>query len=583
MMMNWLHYLLEANLYLAVAYGCYWLLLRKQTFYTANRIYLLASTVLCFVIPLVQLTALQHQTEVLPPVQTTTQIIYAAPDAIAPAINDGFLTQNKATTALYVTPALSMLILFLIKLYSLLNLIFRNKHENHASHTLVYIDRTSTPFSFFGYLFVKDRSQLQEVILRHELAHIRQKHSWDIVFTELLKVINWFNPVIYLLQNSLKELHEFEADRCATVSNHQDDYVNMLISQAYQTSGVPFANHFSNQQLLKSRIMKLYQKRSGKLARLNYLMAVPLCAGLLCASTLAFSKNYGWIKINTNKKLHNPALPVIKTPVDTTQKKTRLKVTSGGVTGITDKLELKGNMGKKTVFTAQDLTAGDQKLLQNFGIKVELTSALATTTSILVPPPPPPAKSVHVKNNSIPPPPPPVQLRPSAKLPLSKGPVKIPAPRINTIKFPPPKVETIKFPAPKHIIEAPLKPTSDSTIKSVFSDMFKHLQRTSRYPKTAADNNVAGAEMASFKVDKDQHISDVVVKKGAHPALDAETIKNISSYNGTLQAKPGTYTMLIDYELDNGDGSRTAGSQRVIEQEIPTAGKVVVVGYGKKK
>jgi hypothetical protein len=121
MMMNWLHYLLEANLYLAVAYGCYWLLFRKQTFYTANRIYLLASTVLCFVIPLAQLTALQHQTEVLPPVQTTMQISYAAPDATAPATNSGFITQNKAITALYIIPAAALVVLFLIKLYSLLN------------------------------------------------------------------------------------------------------------------------------------------------------------------------------------------------------------------------------------------------------------------------------------------------------------------------------------------------------------------------------------------------------------------------------------------------------------------------------
>lgn len=560
MMMNWLHYLLEANLYLAVAYSCYWLLFRKQTFYTANRAYLLASTVICFVIPLVQFTALQHQTEVAKPIQTTTSINYAVHNAIAPATNNGLITQNKAITALYLMTAAAMLVLFLIKLYSLLKLISQNKHNKQVGYTLVYVDQTSTPFSFFGYLFVKDSSQLQETILRHELTHIRQKHSWDIVFTELLKIINWFNPVVYLLQNSLKALHEFEADRCATDSNHQDNYVNMLISQAYQTSGVPFANHFSNQQLLKSRIMKLYQKRSGKLARLNYLVALPLCAGLLCASTIAFSKDYGWIKINSNKHFRELA----NKPVDSVKSNTRLKVTSGDVTAITDKLELKRNKGKKTIFTAKDLTPGDQKmLLQNFGIKVERTNTTASTTSILVLPPLPPAKPGRIKNTSVPPPPPPIELRSSATAPLSKSPVK--------------------FPAPHQVMEVPLKNTSDSAMKVVFLDMFKHLQHTTRYPKTAADNNVAGAVMASFKVDKDQHVSDVVVKKGAHPALDAETIRNISSYNGTLQAKPGTYTILLDYVLDNGDGSRTTDPQKVIEQEIPTAGKVVVVGYGKKK
>lgn len=310
--------------------------------------------------------------------------------------------------------------------------------------------------------------------------------------------------------------------------------------------------------------MKLYQKRSGKLARLNYLVAVPLCAGLLCASTMAFSKDYGWIKINANKHFQEPSNPIVHKPVDTVKNNIRLKVTSDDVTAITDKLELKRKKGKKTIFTAKDLTTGDQKmLLQNFGIKVERTNTTASNTSTLVSPPPPPAKPDREKNNSIPPPPPPVQLRPSAKTPLSKGPVK--------------------FPAPHQVMEVPMKNTSDSAMKVAFIDMFKHLQRNTHYPKTAADNNVSGAVMASFKVDKDQHVSNVMIKKGAHPDLDAETLKNISSYNSTLQAKPGTYTILLDYVLDNGDGSRTTNPQKAIEQEIPTAGKVFVVGYGKKK
>ena len=564
MMINWLHYLLEANLYLAVAYSCYWLLFRKQTFYTANRLYLLMSTIICFIIPVVQIDYLRPAPQLVQPVQTTTQINYIAPTAISPPSAESILTPNKAITAIYSAVAIVFLIFFLIKLYSLFKLILRNQRIRQQNYTLVCLKQASTPFSFFGYLFVNGRHNLQETVLRHELVHIKQKHSLDIVFVELLKIVNWFNPVVYLLQNSLKALHEYEADQSIAGNNQQDDYVAVLVSQAYQSSGVPFVNYFSNQQLLKSRIMKLYQKRSGSLARLNYLLTVPLCAGLLCASSLAFSKNYGWVKLNFQK-------PIIKeaplSALKDTAKRLRLKVTIGSVTGITDKLELKGNKGKKLIFTAQNLTAQDKRdLMQNFGIKVETTDASTSTTSIMVPPPPPPTK-----------------MPASAKQQVSKGPIKFPPPKVETIKFPPPKVEQVKFAPPQHAMKAPLKNTSDSATKSTFLDMFKHLQHTLRYPKNAKDNNVAGAVLVTFKVDNDQHISNVVIKKGAHPDLDAETLKNISSYNNTLQAKPGTYTMLVDYVLDNGDGTRTTNPKKIIEQEIPTAGEVVVVGYCKKK
>jgi len=99
--MNWLHYLLEANLYLAVAYSCYWLLFRKQTFYTANRIYLLVSTVLCFVIPLVQVGRYEPPKAVAQAPQTVQIVLYDAEPSVTPVPSHAFLTPNKATQAIY--------------------------------------------------------------------------------------------------------------------------------------------------------------------------------------------------------------------------------------------------------------------------------------------------------------------------------------------------------------------------------------------------------------------------------------------------------------------------------------------------
>jgi beta-lactamase regulating signal transducer with metallopeptidase domain len=448
MIMNWLHYLLEANVYLAVAYGCYWLLFRKQTFYLANRLYLLLSTVVCFVIPLVQIDVLKPQVIAASSKLTTVDIIKHSQLPATAEPCSGILTVNKAITALYITISVVVVVLFILKLYSLLKLISENRKCRHQEYTLIITDHGSGPFSFFGYLFVDSEEALQDTVLQHELTHIRQKHSVDIVFTEILKIFNWFNPVVYLLQNSLRALHEYEADYYAANIDNPDNYVTVLITQAYENSGIPFGNHFSNKPLLKSRIMKLYQKRSGKLAKLNYLLAVPLCAGLLCASTMAFSKNYGWINLNFQKHVIKN-LPLIT--MEDTVKKLRLKVTNGSVTGITDKLELKGYKGEKMVFTAQTLTAQDRKeLMQNFGIKVETTDASASTTSIMVPPPPPPVEAPipgKNKQTKLPPPPPPTSA--VAKQRKSKDPVRFPAPKVETVKFPAPKVKTVRFPPPK--------------------------------------------------------------------------------------------------------------------------------------
>ena len=465
--MTWLHYLLEANLYLAVAYGCYWLLFRKQTFYTANRFYLLASTVLCFVIPLVQVSTLAPVQPIVQTVQTTATVVGATQTVVTHPANTLLLMPNKALQTIYWLVVASMCAWLVTKLYSLLKLVVTNKRLSRNNLTLVYLNDEHTPFSFFGYLFVDPSGKLDEAMLRHEMVHIRQKHSWDIMFTEVIKIVNWFNPVVYLLQNSLKALHEFEADRLAA-GNHQapDAYVDFLITQAYHSNGVPFAHQFSNKQLLKLRIMKLYQKRSGKLARLSYLMAVPLCAGLLCASSLAFSKDYGWIKIGVKK------VKTSTTPVDSLAQKLRLKVTSNGMTGITDKLEIKGYPGKKMIYTAQTLTASDRKyLLRNFGIGVETTTAKATTTSLILPSPsPPPLEPSQLKSNNVPPPPPPSQVSsPSRMKPVYKGsklPPPPPPPSVEVTKSnssnipPPPPPIAVRFASPKKAI----KPAKAETI-----------------------------------------------------------------------------------------------------------------------
>jgi len=209
---------------------------------------------------------------------------------------------NKALLYVYMLGVIVSIMLLTFKLYEVFcltktgNLVFKDGYK------IIYINKAGTAFSFFNYLFISREAANQKLIISHEQVHIRQKHSLDILLLEIFKAINWFNPVIYLLQNSLKNIHEYIADE--KTATHETDafaYSDFLVNNAYGIGGPAIAHSFFNHNLLKKRIIMLHQKRSGSLARLKYLITLPLCAGLLCASTLGFSKNYAVLDLSPAK------------------------------------------------------------------------------------------------------------------------------------------------------------------------------------------------------------------------------------------------------------------------------------------
>ena len=358
--MNWLQYLLEANLYLGVFYLCYCLFLNRETYYMLNRVYLLAVCVISFIIPVIQLGILKPT---VPLVQTDALMApvnlsrHNSPAAIAPAashfsLQDGLLYLYLLGTAVFV-------IVLVIKLYHLIKLTGAKPLINHGDYKLVYINGANTAFSFFNYLFIGTTVSQKETIIRHELVHIRQKHSVDIILLELFKIVNWFNPLVYLLQNSLKTVHEYIADeKTALAEVDALTYSAFLVNNAYGLGGSSVTHSFFNYNLLKKRIIMLNQQRSGSLARLKYLLALPVCVGLLCTSTLAFSKNYGWVDIAPPGPLPANHVPKIKT----------LKSTSGNIVDYGDKMII----NDKT-YTVNTLTETEKAyLLKTYHIKLEM-------------------------------------------------------------------------------------------------------------------------------------------------------------------------------------------------------------------
>ncbi|MEO6850911.1 MAG: M56 family metallopeptidase, partial [Mucilaginibacter sp.] len=341
-----------------------------ETYYQLNRAYLLGITLLAFIIPLIQVgfllpsQATDTQTMVITTVNThiTGLSVKALPqDTSWPLIN--YLLLGYGLIVILMAGNL------LAKIYKLTRLSLKNKTTDYEQFKLVELSGENNAFSFFNYLFVSPGLAISSTIINHELIHIRQKHSWDITYLELLKIINWFNPIIYLLEISMKEVHEFIADD-QTVGKEASAavYTDFLVNHAYGINGNTLVNTFFNKSFLKKRIIMLHQKRSGNAARLKYLLVLPLTSLLLCASTLAFAKDYGWIDITPHHaaKGKSPASGI-------SGKIKRLRVTQNGISAITDKISFKDKSGKVKTYTVNTLTESDKiYLLKTQRMKIEV-------------------------------------------------------------------------------------------------------------------------------------------------------------------------------------------------------------------
>jgi len=300
--MSWLYYLLEANLYLAAFYLLYKLLLQNTTFYHTNRYFLVLSIMLAFTIPLMQLGFLKPPLEI----PTTIQLeevpqqfieVVTADEATTWSLNDYLLYG-------YLALAIGLTAKFLFSISKIIRLYFNHQKRELGKYTLVELSTEHAAFSFFNVLFIHPNMVKNNAVLTHEMIHIKQKHSLDIILLELLKIICWFNPVVYLMKRDLTLLHEYIADESTTakdISKHE--YAMFLIENSMASYSPSLVNQFFNQSILKSRINMLNKEKTAKWARLKYLLAVPLGVGLLCASTLSFSKSYGYLEIGAQKEI----------------------------------------------------------------------------------------------------------------------------------------------------------------------------------------------------------------------------------------------------------------------------------------
>lgn len=277
--MNALHYLLQANLYLALFYGFYWLWLRRETFHQLNRAYLLAAAALSLFIPVLQSDWVRSWflTERVHEAVYTYYDLDAVFVTALPQQSVG-LTWGDAFAFVYMAGVLVGLGRLSFQLAHLQR--FLNRRKSTAGRMA---------FSFFNHLVVGRHLDGHDTILIHERVHARQLHSADVLLVELLAIFNWFNPAVYAYRQSLRAVHEFIADQHA--SRHaptKADYALLLFAKQFGVSP-QLTNSFFSQSLLRRRVAMLQQAHSPRRALLKYGLTAPLFGAMLVFSSAAVS------------------------------------------------------------------------------------------------------------------------------------------------------------------------------------------------------------------------------------------------------------------------------------------------------
>ena len=284
-------YILKSSVCLVVFYLFYRLLLSRETFHRFNRVALLSILLLSCLLPLVEVTV-EEQTEVHQTMMTLEQWLMLA-DMMNTA--DATDLQVEEVTVTWIQVALLVylagILLFALRNgYSLLKLgglLKFGRKENLSKYidegekvTLIVHDRDIAPFSWMKYIVIskKDLDENGREILIHELAHIQNRHSWDLLVADICIFFQWFNPASWLLKQELQNIHEYEADETVIEKGvDAKQYQLLLIKKAVGTRLYSMANSF-NHSSLKKRITMMLKKKSNPWARLKYLYVLPLAA-----------------------------------------------------------------------------------------------------------------------------------------------------------------------------------------------------------------------------------------------------------------------------------------------------------------
>ena len=283
-------YILKSTACLAILYVFYNVFLEKESIHRLKRFYLLGALLFSLIVPALVYTEYVESEPINQISYPTEQAVQQPEDIInvPTALETGVLDMATLLWSIYFIGLFFFGIKFVRNLIHIFLRIRKNPKHKLARITQVLLQEKITPHTFMSYIFLNkskfESNQIPKEVLLHEETHAKQKHSWDVLFVELLQVMFWVNPLIYLSKKAIKLNHEFLADQSVLENNiDQTSYKNTLLSYLSPDSEKkyqPLSNAINYSSIKKRfKIMKKETSKKGIVLRSTVLL--PLLAILL--------------------------------------------------------------------------------------------------------------------------------------------------------------------------------------------------------------------------------------------------------------------------------------------------------------
>ena len=517
----------------AVLWLVYRLLFRNSNRLYFNRYFLLTSMLLSLAMPLLGLLSAVE----VPQMVTLKQSIFngtmlneviVTPDG-QPVLPEVTVTTDATPSrfsvwqvigGIYLIGVGVMTLLFLIKLGRLVVLIIRSPKRKMSNCTAVFTGREQGSFSFFRYAFFPNEN-VDPDIMRHEMSHIAHHHSWDILFAEVMMILQWFNPFIYLYKKELQSLHEYQADRDVVATGVDKKNYMMLILQ--QCTAVDFSGMSNNFSLIltKKRIKMITKNEKAKGLWWRLLATLPVLAVLLIANTKVAAQD-------ASTKLNNQA---VDKPITIEMGQFEIFDDDGTPLQLIDTV-IYADDGSYIKFETSD---GFQPETGEPCKKLTVTSYNAEGT---------PCNNFYITETE----------RRGDTSTYTIEPFSLSVNLFEQLL----DVATSKEDTVYQIVEEmPKFPGGEEA-------MFKFISENVKYPQEAKDKNIAGRVFVNFVVEKDGSVDEVKVLRSIGGGCDEEAVRVVKSMPkwtpGKQKGKPVRVSYIIPFvfKLD-GVESKTNG------------------------
>jgi magnesium-transporting ATPase (P-type) len=219
------NFIIESGVSLALLSLIYVLFLRKETFFRINRWFLLGSVLFSTVLPIIKLRIFAPQPVMLSEVTVTPYLnllesITVYSHGLSGSVEQAILSANLLIYC-YLTGVAFFLARFLFRINQLNLIIRRSGVQSAKGFKLVMLENETSPYSFLNYVFVSQslmQSKGYDKMIEHELEHVKQGHSLDVIILQILTVFQWFNPFMWMLNRAIRENHEYLADQAVLIA-----------------------------------------------------------------------------------------------------------------------------------------------------------------------------------------------------------------------------------------------------------------------------------------------------------------------------------------------------------------------------